>query len=457
MYLSNDNNLLLPSDTSRLLYGQRTGSLPIFEDLSFISPRALGQSIPFDNITQMLLSGAEEKILPSTSLQDVHHQSEDEQRQFYKFVDCLEKSPGNSLYLKTQLFLQRFFGINLPISNENAQAIWDTSALVLRDKKYTLQSILNELKVTHLLSPHKISDDLKPFHANSLYSNVSCKLLPVFSTCEIVHINQPGFIDEIALLSSAANVSINSMETLLAAVESRMDYFHALGARSALCSFETFPTYQLRLDKAEKALKAALSGERVKARQMACYQSALLYHLGLMYAKRNWVQHLYIGTQPCGNFHQQASFPFNKGIDQPIASGLSSLFEALAADSALPKTAITCTSWYHYNTLISLASSITQQHGNAHIQVRLHNHWGVGQIKQQIDTMAEKQMLTSSIGFSNGGLPLLKLISHDYTRRILCQYLGEWAETGQIGCSVDEINAIINNVAYQNINNLYSV
>lgn len=66
-------------------------------------------------------------------------------------------------------------------------------------------------------------------------------------------------------------------------------------------------------------------------------------------------------------------------------------------------------------------------------------------------------MLTSSIGFSNGGLPLLKLISHDYTRRILCQYLGEWAETGQIVWSVDKISTIVNNVAYQNINNLYSV
>lgn len=457
MHTKQNENLLLTSEISRTLYHNAAGTMPIFDDCPAISIQALSQNTPLENITQLMLlsSHGNSPFLRSVSQVSILNQKIDAQQQFFSFINHLNNCPGSSLYLKTQLFFQKLFDIYIPVNTSSAQHIWDASMQRMREKKYTLKSILSDLGVSHLLYPFDLADTLKQYQTLVSDTTVPSKILPIFVPDSVMYINHPGFVDRVAALSNAAKLPINTIDDLLSALENRIDYFHAHGARSARCSFGRFPAFNLRMDKAEKALKAVLSGEKIKTGQIESFQSILLYHLGVMYAKRNWSQHLRLGLYTPINNDSSSSSVISHN-DQLVAGSLSSFLVALDTHSALPNTAITCSNPWQYACLVDMASRLNGQHESARIQVQLKGYAGIQQICQQIDMLAEHHLLTSSIGLVDEDPTFLHFLSHDYVRRILCQQLCEWSQCARLSNNFDELVTIVNKIAYHNIKNFYS-
>jgi glucuronate isomerase len=450
-----DENILLAGDTARLLYHDAVRGLPIVSDYSMIPPLMLNRNEPFQNVLQLLFQKASmlPGIIPSEQNIENKNDKDFDGNQFYSFSEILSTAPGSSMYFIVHFILQKLFGIQDQLSPKTAPKIWEDTAFQLYKDPWTPQRLLNDLHVSALFHPCSPLDDLKFFQGHRKANNTA--FVPLFSPDVFFRIDQPGFLDAVKLLSSATGIQMNTMEDLIRALENRVDYFHANGARAG-CSNIQIPKFNLSMDKAEKAWKAAMTGAKLKPRQVAFYQTMLMYRLSIMYAKRNWVHQLRIGCA-WDNANVKTSTSCRYISDEPVADRLFELFYQLDTESALPKTILTCGSFYQYETVVFLTQKMKRSHDDKRIQVRLAHHQGIQEIYRQIDTLAEHHVLNTAAGLFADSNCLADLFRQDYYRRMLSQRLGNWVDSGRASQEIPGLKEMCQNIVWHNIKALYSL
>lgn len=450
-----DENILLSGDIARILYHDAVRGLPIISDYSMIPPLMLNRDEPLQNVSQLLFQKATmlPGIIPSEQNIDNKNDKDFDRNQFYSFSEILSTAPGSSMYLMVHFILQKLFGIQDQLSPETASKIWEETAFQLKNDPWTPQRLLNDLHVSALFHPCSPLDDLKLFQGHRKANSTA--LVPLFFPDVFFRIEQPGFMDAVKLLSSATGIQMNTMEDLIRALENRIDYFHANGARAG-CSNIQIPKFNLSMDKAEKAWKAVLTGAKLKPRQVAAFQTKLMFRLSIMYAKRNWMHQLRIGCA-WDNANVKTSTSCRYISDEPIADRLFELFYQLDAESALPKTILTCGSFYQYETVVFLTQQMKRSHDDKRIQVRLAHHFGLQEINYQIDILSEYQILNTAAGLFADSHCFADLFRQDYYRRLLSQRIGNWADNGRAYLDIPILKEMCQNIVWHNIKALYSL
>ncbi|HEO7582166.1 TPA: glucuronate isomerase, partial [Streptococcus agalactiae] len=73
----------------------------------------------------------------------------------------------------------------------------------------------------------------------------------------------------------------------------------------------------------------------------------------------------------------------------------------------------------------------------------------------QMNALAEQGMLANFIGMLTDSRSFLSYQRHDYFRRILCTYLGEWIEEGEVPEDYQALGSMAKDIAYQNAVNYF--
>ena len=119
-----NEDFLLTNDTARKLYHDVAAKMPIVDYHCHLDARDIYEDVRFDNITRLWLGGDHYKwrILRSNGVDEYYITgSASDREKFQKFAEIMPRLIGSPVYHWAHLELQRYFGIDTPISGKSAK------------------------------------------------------------------------------------------------------------------------------------------------------------------------------------------------------------------------------------------------------------------------------------------------------------------------------------------------
>jgi len=189
-------------------------------------------------------------------------------------------------------------------------------------------------------------------------------------------------------------------------------------------------------------------GCRLADHAVVGFDSELLRVFGREYARRGWIMQLHIGAQretssrlrnlagPAGGYAT-----IGNACDIP---SLCRFLDDLEKEDCLPRTILYPLNPADYAAIATLTGSFPGklQFGPAW----WYNDHALG-IRHHLDTLAHYGLLSTFIGMTTDSRNLLSMVRHEYFRRVLCDWLGDKVETGELPADVGQL---VRAIAYEN-------
>ncbi len=454
-----DKDFLLTTDAARELFHDAAEHMPILDFHCHLNPNEIAENTRFRNIGHLMLGGDHYKWRAMLSYgveERLIRGDADDKEKFLAYARMLPNAIGNPLYHWTHLELQRVFDIYEPLNEQTAESVWERTSEMLTREEFRARGLIDRFHVDALCTTDDPADDLAAHKRIAEASDLNARVLPAFRPDKAINIDRPGFAEYIARLSASAGVQIRCLDDLLSALDARVDYFHALGARISDHALDEVPVGEIDMRKAEKALRAALSGEEIKDKHAASYKLVVLCALGEMYNKRGWAQQYHIGAMRNNNSRMFAAYGpdvgFDSIIDSPVARGLSRLLDEQDRRGALPKTVL-----YNLdpsvNAVIGSMIGNFQQSGTRGKMQMGAAWWFLDQrdgMTEQIKWLANLGLLSQFVGMLTDSRSFISYPRHEYFRRILCETLGNWVEYGEYPADMPFLKGMVRDICFGN-------
>jgi len=227
-------------------------------------------------------------------------------------------------------------------------------------------------------------------------------------------------------------VSIISIDTLLEALQKRVNYFHANGCRVADHGLSYLPFTGTRSRRLEEVFAAVVAGNDQEA---AVYEQEfvglVLLEFCRMYHQKGWVQQFHLGALRNNNTRMlQTNGPdtgYNSIGDFPQAARMSFFFNALEKEDSLAKTII-----YNLNPADNAAfATMTGNFQRSGIKGKMQfgsAWWFLDQLdgmKDQINALSNMGLISCFVGMLTDSRSFLSYSRHEYFRRLLCNMFGK--------------------------------
>ncbi len=452
-----DQDFLLDNATSRRLYREYAADLPIIDYHSHLSAAEIAARQRFGNIADLWLSGDHYKWrlmrIASVAERLITGDATDREK-FLAFCAVLPHAIGNPVHHWSHLELRRIFGIDTTINERNAPDLWD--AVNARLATMDAWSFLEQAKVETLCTTDDPADDLDA-HAELARSALKTRVLPTFRPDRAMAIEDSRFASYLATLGEITGTEITSYSALVAALASRVSYFHSQGARISDHSIdEPLPEQTVTQKELEAMFAQRLAGGALNGEEIAQYRLGLLIELGRIYAERGWAMCLHIGALRNNSSRQLAAIGPNSGYDSisdmPIARGLSRLLDTLDRDNLLPRTVLFCMNPNMNEVLSSMLGVFADD--STRSKVQFGPAWWLNDHKEgnlrQLRALANHGVLGTFVGMTTDSRSLASFPRHEYFRRLLCSQLGRWVEDGEYPIDEDALAQMIRNICYNN-------
>lgn len=459
-FLSDD--WLLTTPTARALYHGGVADLPIVDFHNHLSPQELAENKTYAHLTEAWLAhdhykwramracGASEELVTGNA---------DPFDKFKAFARAMPRLVGSPLHAWAHLELRRFFGIPLVLSEATAREIYDEANRQL--PALPIRAMLDRCRVAAVGTTDDPADPL-PHHAacDRLFraGETRIRVAPTFRPDKAHNaLGQPKVWNAWAgQLGATTGVAVTSAESLLAALAKARVDFSCLGAKASDHGLASLPDAAPDMAKADRAVRAVLGGAVPDAADAAALTATVLTAVAQWNHAEDWVMQLHLGprrnTSP--RLFQLAGPDAGGDVmdDAPQVAGLSRFLGTLDGLSRQPKTILYNLNPYHDAAFATLAGVFQ---GNGAVG---HTQWGVPWwfndhepgIRRWTETLAAIGVLGTSVGMLTDSRSPLSMVRHEYFRRILCDMLGSWAESGRIPADREALGRLAADIAFHN-------
>ncbi|MBR4331559.1 MAG: glucuronate isomerase, partial [Clostridia bacterium] len=346
---------------------------------------------------------------------------------------------------------------------ETAGQIYDEASEMLQGDDFRAQALIDKFNVDYLCTTDDPVDDLSFHQTIAAENTMKAKVYPAFRPDKALNIDRAGFVDYIQNLSRVAGMEINSTADVLTALERRVDYFHACGARISDHALDTVPYGEPSFKQADKAFHAAMAGDDMKQKHIDSYRTVVLAGLGDMYAQRGWVQQYHIGAMRNNNtamFHRYGpDVGFDSIIDNPIAYNLSRLMNLQDTQGQLPKTILYSLNQAANHAIGTMLGNFQQSGVKGKIQMGS-AWWFLDQkdgMEQQMTTLAALGVLGAFVGMLTDSRSFISYPRHEYFRRIMCNLIGKWVENGEYPNDIEFLKGMVRDISYNNAKEYFGI
>jgi len=466
-----DEDFLLKNETGKRLFFQVARDLPIFDYHCHLSPQAIAEDKPFDDIARMWLGGDHYKwrlMRANGEPESLCGGAGPWDEKFVAFARSLLKAAGNPILQWSHLELRRIFGIDEVLTPQNALAIREEANQILATKKISPRSLLTQFRVKVLCTTDDPVDDLCWHRAiageRKNGSAFQTKVLPAFrpdkalNTADIAAWN--GYVDA---LGTAADVDIGSYGAILGALENRHNYFHAMGCRLSDHALLVPPFASATDAELDTIVKKGRAGTALSPIEQEKLATGLLLHLGRLNARRGWTMQLHIGALRNVNPELYRAFGPDVGgdctSDAPIISPLARFLGTLADEGNLPKTILYTLDASKHSHLAALAASFAGTAPDKTVdqvagKVQLGAAWWFNDQKDGMERHLKEYAGVGLIGVWVGMLTdsrsFMSFPRHEYFRRLLCNAVGEWVEAGELPDDPRYTDTLVRGIAWEN-------
>ena len=450
-----DKDFLLTTETAKKLYHDYASDCPIMDYHNHLSAKEIYERRSYDNLTQIWLEadhykwrcmrvcGVEERYVTGDAT---------DYEKFEAFASVLPRLIGSPVYHWAHLELQRYFGIDTPLSKATAKEIWDETSAQLAGGGFDAVSLLEKANAKVLCTTDDPADDLMWHLKLKEDETMSFATLPSFRPDRFLHIDQrENWQKALAQLGNRYDVNIDSWDNLLAALQSSLDFFQEAGCK---VTDHGFTKFRYAVGDPVPVFKKALAGEALTEEEVAIYQGSLLRFLGEEYAKRNLVMQLHLGPIRNNSPKLVKAFGADAGGDSiGLATDpylLGAFLGDLEGTDALPKTILY--NLHPADTAMLATMAVNFASDGAKVQYGaawwLHDH--IRGISEQIDQLMETGTISGSVGMLTDSRSFTSFVRHEYYRRILCDKLGGLVESGLYPNDVEFLGEMVKDICWRN-------
>ena len=453
-----DEDFLLNTEFSRILFHEYAEKMPIIDYHCHISPREIAEDKRFSGITEIWLGGDHYKwrLMRSAGVEEKYITGDaSDKEKFMKWAETLGKAIGNPLYHWSHLELKRYFGYDGLLNADTAETVYELCNEKLRSPEMSAKNIIRRSGVKVICTTDDPADSLE-WHKMIKDSGFETRVLPAWRPDRAKNIAKADFTDYIAKLSEVSGVDITDFSSLCNALSKRMDFFadmdcsvsdHGLGY---VCFF---PADDAEI---ERIFAKKLAGGKLSSEEILKYETAFMLFMGHKYAEHGWVMQLHYGVKRDNNTPMFDSTGPDTGYDcidnHTSAAELADFLNALEKDHALPKTilySLNPADNAYIDTVIGCFQNSEAvgkiQHGAA---------WWFNDHKQgmrdQLTSLAELGYLAGFVGMLTDSRSFLSYTRHEYFRRVLCGLIGEWVENGEFPADEKTVGKIVSDISYNN-------
>ncbi|MBQ7499861.1 MAG: glucuronate isomerase [Clostridia bacterium] len=462
------NDFLLSNETAKKLYHNYASKLPIIDYHCHIDPADIAGDKKYSNITEIWLGGDHYKwrAMRSCGVDEKYITGgASDYEKFRAFARIMPKLAGNPMYHWSHMELKKYFGYTGTLSDSTCDTVWNLANEKLRTM--SVRGIIDLSSVETICTTDDPADKLEYHKAIAKDGSVSVKVYPAFRPDKGLKITDKDYPDYIRKLASSARMEIKDFESLKSAYIMRMNNFDVLGCRTADHGIDTAVRYKLSKNAAaiDGIFKKALAGNggELTEDEIAVFRTAMYLFFASQYKKRGWVMQIHFGVLRNPNsvsFRKRGPDSGYDIIGAPTGTNdLALLLDRMNFEKSLPKMILYSINPADDAVVAAMCGAFQDEpSGGLPSTVQGAAWWfndNEAGIRRQLEAFANLSALGSFLGMLTDSRSFLSYTRHEYFRRIFCDMLGSWVETGRYPSDITQLKNLVCDVCYNNTNKFF--
>lgn len=462
-------NFILQNETAVKLYHEYAKNMPIYDYHCHLSPKDIAENRKFKNITELWLEGDHYKwrAMRAHGIAEKYITGDaDPKEKFEAWAKTVPYTVGNALYHWTHIELKNYFGIEELLNEHTWESIWNRCNELLQQDDFSVRELIKRSNVKVIGTTDDPTDDLE-YHAQiAELPDFPVKVLPSFRPDKGLEINKATFVPFIETLEKVADKSLATYADYIAALLDRVQYFHEKGCRISDHGLSEVPFAEFDESELDGIYQSGRSGKAVSLEDENKFKTAILIALAKAYTERGWAMQLHFGAIRNNNTKMFKRLGPDAGFDSisdqgEVAAPLNALLDAFEIRDSLPRTIV-----YNlnpvYNELIgtTIQNFQTNEAGIAG-KIQFGSGWWFNDTKpgmiRQMTALADQGLLSHFVGMLTDSRSFISYSRHEYFRRILCNLIGTWVESGEIPNDPALLQNLVENICFNNAKNYFNI
>lgn len=461
-----DNNFLLNTESAKELY-KVAEKQPISDFHCHLDPKEIFEDKPFDNIVDVWLGGDHYKwrLMRANGVAEKYITGDaSNEEKFKAWAETIGKAIGNPLYHWTHLEMSRVFGIYEPLNANNWKTIYDKMNEVIKERQMSPRQLIEASNVEFIGTTDHPLDDLEWHQKIKQDDSFDTVVAPTFRPDEafVSHGNFSGFVSD---LSKKVSEDITNYDSFMNAMEQRIAYFKEHGAKASDHSIATITFERASKEELDAIFDKANNKEALTAKEQDQWQTEVLKELNALYKQYGLTAQIHFGALRNNNTAMFELTGADAGFDSmgdqvSLGENLNQFLDYLNSEQALPKMI-----WYNlnpqYNTIVANAIHNFQanEEGIAG-KLQFGAAWWFADTKlgmiNQMEVLADHGILANFVGMLTDSRSFLSYQRHEYFRRILAAFIGEWVENEEVPNDKELLYPIIEDICYNNAMKIFN-
>jgi len=459
-------DFILETETAKTLYHKYAENMPIYDYHCHLPVKEIYENRKFSSITDLWLvegnygdhykwramrnNGVDERFITGNASKE---------EKFMKWAETIPDTVGNPLFIWTHMELRKYFGINEIFSPKNAHECYEKMNKKL--ETMSARKIIEMSNVDTICTTDDPIDDLKYHKLLKEDKTFKVHVHPAFRPDKIINVDWPSYLPYLEKLSAVVGYKINSIDLLMKALSSRIDYFHEVGCRISDHALDDVVYLDAPKEEVDRILAKVLNNENLTKDDIAKYKGFILVFLGKEYRKHGWVQQYHIKALRNNSSRMMKEIGPDTGFDAindgDISKALSHILNKLDSTNELPKTILYSLNPNDNEVLATLAYCFPEANNPGKMQLGS-AWWFLDQkdgMEKQLKALSNLGLLSKFVGMLTDSRSFLSYTRHEYFRRILCNYLGHLVENGEYPNDIELLGKMVQNICFNNAKNYF--
>lgn len=459
-----DDQFLLESPTAVKLYEEYAKDMPVFDFHNHLNTQEMFEDKKFATITEAWLGFDHYKwrLMRAMGVEEYYITGEaSDWEKFQKYAECMPYLIGNPVYHWTHMELQRYFGIDEPLTAETAEEIYEKCNTMLQQDDFSARNLLRRMNVVAMNTTDDPKDDLG-WHKKLKEDGFDINVMPAFRPDNATAMEKPSFVPYLKDLGAVVGYEIDTYAKLEQALLERIDYFYENGARSADHGLDTMLYEESTPEEVEAIFQKALAGEKVSREELGKYKGRLLTALGEKYHELDMVMLLHIGPMRNNSTRRFKEIGPDAGFDsmndENVAIPLSRFLDSLDYQKKMPRTVLFCLNPKDNEVMATIAADFSE--GPTKGLVQFGTAWwfndNLDGMYRQLEAVAQMGVLSNNVGMLTDSRSFLSFPRHEYYRRILCNKLGGMVDRGEYPNDIEMVGKIVQDICFNNVDAFFN-
>jgi glucuronate isomerase len=454
-----NENFLLKNETAISLFHNYAKDMPIIDYHCHLNPKEIYENKRFKNITEVWLYGDHYKWRAMRANGIPEEYVTGNASDYDKFMAWAKTVPmtiGNPLYSWAHLELQRFFGIYEPLNEKSAPEIWEKANALISGEGFTARDLIKKSNVEVVCTTDDPVDSLEYHIALKENKDFSVTVAPGFRPDKGLLINKDEFPGWVEKLEKAANMPIKNYDDYLKAFEARVRFFHSVGCVVSDHGIDNMVYEEATLEEVSEIFAERLTGRQVSLEAEKKFRTYTLIFLGKLYAELDWAMQFHMNAHRNNNTRMFKQLGPDTGYDSinddQIARPLVKTLDALEKENKLPRTILYSLNPNDNQVIASIINSF--QNGQIPGKIQFGTAWWFNDTKEgmieQMKALASIGIFSRFVGMLTDSRSFLSYPRHEYFRRLMCSFVGDWVENGEFPEDMEFLGKLVQNISYYN-------